>query len=134
MFGVWCPWPGRAGLWGAGDWPCSAVAGSETDGPEERLARGPGPRQGGSSALVGGRGCQGLVVPSAPWQEQFSTIYFYSLFIRHRACISLPFAEVNISLHVFLASAVKTAGLGVQMGTALAGDAWAGLSPWAVSV
>lgn len=36
--------------------------------------------QGASWALVGGQGCQGLLVPSGPWHEQFSTIYFYSLF------------------------------------------------------
>ena len=31
----WSPWPGRAGLWGAGDWPCCGDAGTGTDGPRE---------------------------------------------------------------------------------------------------
>ena len=27
------PWPGRAELWGAGDWPCCSIAGARADGP-----------------------------------------------------------------------------------------------------
>lgn len=29
------PWPGRAGLWGAGDWPCCDITGAGTGGPGE---------------------------------------------------------------------------------------------------
>jgi len=28
------PWPWRAKLWEAGDWPCCGIIGAETDGPE----------------------------------------------------------------------------------------------------
>jgi len=35
------PWPGRAGLWGAGDRPCCGIAGAGADGPRG-LTWGPG--------------------------------------------------------------------------------------------
>jgi len=39
------PWPGRAGLWGAGERPCCSVAGAGADGPGG-LRRGPVPGTG----------------------------------------------------------------------------------------
>jgi len=39
------PWPGRAGLWGAGDQPCCGVTGAGADGPGG-LEWGPGLRAG----------------------------------------------------------------------------------------
>ena len=44
IFCLVAPWPGRAGLWGAGDQPCCGIAGAGTDWPEG-LKWGPAPWQ-----------------------------------------------------------------------------------------
>lgn len=59
-----CPWPGRAGLWGDGTWPCWGLAGAGAASPG--VMWGPGPGAGGRAPLGISRGSVAWWCPQAP--------------------------------------------------------------------
>jgi len=58
------PWLSRAGLWGAGEWPCCGISGAGTDGLGG-LTWSLEPWEGGGNPGGAGQGQEGLWMP--PW-------------------------------------------------------------------